>query len=177
MWRLLRWAFNGAVVASAILCLTMAALWVYSYAQPRWQIGTAASATGSCKRELALGGGCAAFLTLDTFGPPPAVGPGYPYGADTGGWKAMGFQWRHDRLTLERPQDRTVMAVLSRSSTFSVWLGTPLLLFAALPAWWQIRDRKLRREKRNGACRVCGYDLRATPDRCPECGTAACRTR
>jgi hypothetical protein len=44
---------------------------------------------------------------------------------------------------------------------------------AALPYWRFFLPWVRNRERRRGQsfCRTCGYDLRATPDRCPECGT------
>jgi hypothetical protein len=54
-----------------------------------------------------------------------------------------------------------------------VRVGVPLWfveLLACLPsAWWGWRVLRRRRIK-PGFCVQCGYDLRATPERCPECG-------
>lgn len=43
---------------------------------------------------------------------------------------------------------------------------------AALPAWWLLVMRRRRNREKRGFCMNCGYDLRASKDKCPECGTA-----
>jgi hypothetical protein len=45
----------------------------------------------------------------------------------------------------------------------------PLILAAVLPTRWLLRY-KLKRHGEPGHCARCGYDLRASPHRCPECG-------
>ena len=49
------------------------------------------------------------------------------------------------------------------------WL--PMLITVAIPLWVAAGQWRRRRRAGAGLCPMCGYDLRATPDRCPECGT------
>ncbi len=55
------------------------------------------------------------------------------------------------------------------------WIAMPCWVLAAapalLPVMWMRRHLVIRRNHGPGYCSQCGYDLRATTDRCPECGT------
>lgn len=67
-------------------------------------------------------------------------------------------------------------ADFSADTTFIVvpnWML--LMLFAIVPMIHLVSARGSRRRHRAqiGLCVNCGYDLRGTPDRCPECGSPA----
>jgi hypothetical protein len=85
-------------------------------------------------------------------------------------WALAGFM-----ITMQRRFPTTGKSILPSQIGPRVGIVIPLwFLTLVLGTWTFIAGRRyaraLRRE-REGLCRVCGYDLRATRDRCPECGT------
>ena len=80
-----------------------------------------------------------------------------------------GFAWHRDRWHQE--QDPRVW-VSTTSLAVPYWSVLCLtLLLPAMRARKYIRERRAARRKAQGLCLTCGYDLRASFDRCPECGT------
>ena len=89
------------------------------------------------------------------------------YPLSSRGLRVLGFGWLWERDTPTRP-----------GSYHWIWQVTAPGWFVALvfglPGWMLLR-RELRRHRamRDGLCLNCGYDLRASAGRCPECGAVA----
>jgi hypothetical protein len=66
---------------------------------------------------------------------------------------------------------RFVPAYVYSETLFVLPLWVAAVLTGTLPAIAGVECWKRRKRISGGLCRNCGYDLRATPDGCPECGT------
>jgi hypothetical protein len=76
-------------------------------------------------------------------------------------WNRIGFF--HERGTTGGPS-----VPFEHVIGFPHWLLLPIL--SVMPLSWLRGAWKRRRWRRAGLCAKCGYDLRASPERCPECG-------
>jgi hypothetical protein len=84
----------------------------------------------------------------------------------SGSWSNGGFGWSTAGVTSTR-----ISTPILSSAAIPYWILT--MLFASPVAWWVWDRCRSVRRRHAGLCLICGYDLRATPDRCPECGTHA----
>jgi len=109
---------------------------------------------------------------------------GYPvsYRHQSVSWHAfacidMSTDWGNQKIVIP-PLSFTPMANSRYPFSYAA-VGLPLWSIACgtllLPSCRLIAGLRVRRRK-PGLCPLCGYDLRATPDHCPECGTVPATT-
>ena len=98
--------------------------------------------------------------------PYPLPDPGFREPLVTIGGFQLAWQWDASRNGADFNLRATEVGIV-----VPYWALGPAA--AALAAWRLHRARKLLAKRHEGSvpCSACGYDLRATPGRCPECGT------
>jgi 4-amino-4-deoxy-L-arabinose transferase-like glycosyltransferase len=173
-----QWLLRGVLAVSLVLCLAACVLWVWSYWRSGnifWRHGLDSAWIGIERGHLQLG-------TVWNTSPSPAglphkfgawsdeafgpVDASYSMDTDYGivtHWNRTGFVG----YSIRQPNG-------SLEFSLAVPFGLVTALTALLPVGWAAGRWRLRRRraKRDGFCVGCGYDLRASPQRCPECGRA-----
>jgi hypothetical protein len=167
--------FTVLSVLSLLLCVAVVVLWVRSYwvyDVVRWnrlQLSgvrgglLVASLTSEGRQSGEFDPMVAPGLTHERF--PPDDGTAWDGGGPEKDWHVAGLRYREGAI---------FGSFYARALAVPYWL---LLVVGSTPfaGWLSVtRRRRMRERRRQGnLCASCGFDLRATPGRCPECGTPA----
>lgn len=172
---------------SLACCALVLACWVASHGRPARTLRVRSAPAG--ERYLICGAGGLYFVTQEVsqstdgswkaqitdygdvtvrFSSSIASGRMYPgsYGLGLGQPQVFTF------TLYAGPGANAACSITYRAIGLPFWL---LAFLTALPPTARLvgQQRRRRRESLRGICRRCGYDLRATPGRCPECGLIA----
>ena len=163
----MRCLFTLISALSLLLWLATAVLWVRSYSVAE---GWICDGAGNRTSMMSVRGK----LQLQELTYPPKEP--IPFSSPTGYFRGRAEnvrpirlppQWQFAGLRWNSTMDGTD-SIRFRILYIPDWIvASCSLLLPCLWAFAALRDR------RPGHCSACGYDLRATPDRCPECGTPA----
>jgi hypothetical protein len=167
--RLARYIFNALAVLSLVLCLAVAVLWVRSYW--RHYYFRFVSETSQIAPSVGSSKGSIMFIVRNMNFPQIYVEDRYGFVFDSTPAVDL-LELSNSLLGICWERETTSNAVYTEVFTrVSIPFAYLVLALSILPGVWT--RRWLRRDKISliGVCRTCAYDLRATPERCPECGT------
>ena len=177
---------------SLLLCISLFILWVASYWMDYWASKPRASFPAPVwpwRGSLCFGKLSAETPATTFFGLPPGAlqGPPQPvphsplaelYAHPSSDWQRypawtiLGFG--EERGAVVPPGGFAANGILPRVVIpYRIWLipfWFPTAITAILPSMWAFRTLRARWRIRRGLCHNCRYDLRASPERCPECG-------
>ena len=163
-----RFILNSAIVLSLLACAAVAVLWVRSY----WRSDALIFLSHDVRtiRAAATQKGRAIFIMRRVNGTQPqwSVRVGLSYESDVAqdvpelSHTFMWVGWNHLQTRPPWNQETTEVSIPCLYLLLAL-LVLPLGVFYS-------RRRRFIRLAIMGRCQACGYDLRATPHRCPECG-------